>query len=93
MVKIKGVKKLTFSQPAENLPDDARWRRPNIETAWKYGRVIIDEGGDVTVRDSYGGGLHTILREHVQIVRRGPRGGRKWEALAPWNPKMGGGED
>jgi hypothetical protein len=65
-----------------------RYRRPGREnTRWRYGllinpRCLYDENVKAAaIRDDRTGGLMTILREHVQVSKKGPRGGTKWSQL------------
>jgi hypothetical protein len=65
----------------------ARWRQRG---RWRYGRLAEDarreRDGSVLVWDDYTGGARCLRPDAVQRQCRGPRGGRRWDWIAPPPP-------
>ena len=66
--------------PSGTVNEDVRWMRPKVERSWHYGKLVSLVADTVEI-SALRGGRYTVARESVEIKRRGPRGGIKWEKL------------
>jgi hypothetical protein len=63
-----------------------RWRHRGT---WRYGRLAetqAERDGSLLVWDDYTGGARCLRPMAVQHQARGPRGGRRWDWIAPAVP-------
>jgi hypothetical protein len=72
---------------AEPTGAPVRWRHRG---GWRYGRLAEHQDtrdGSLLVWDDYTGGARCLRPVAVQHPTRGPRGGRRWDWIAPPPPK------
>lgn len=78
----RSKKKVEESEPVVYERVKCRFRLKDSDN-WSKGKVVVgreNPDGSLTIIDGFTGGMRAIMAEHVQVEKKGPRGGLTWVA-------------